>query len=352
MDSIPRNGAACQPHAHATPSSALGRPAELADELTDLTGVADDPELTQLAAHALATGAVRPRGRGKARKSLELIDACADILEEIQPASVRAVCYQLFIRKWLPDMSKKSTGRVSTQLTWAREHGRIPWEWIVDETREVERVDSWADPARFIATVKRAYRRDFWAPQRFRVEVWSEKGTVRGTLGPILNEYGVAFRVMHGYTSTTVAHDIAEEDQRDGRPLIALYCGDWDPSGMSMSELDLPGRIARYGGLVSIERVAINEDDTLPSGLPDYPDLPSFPAADKRGDSRYRWFVENYGHRCWELDALSPPVLRERVEQAIRRYIDWEAWERCAKAEAAEQRSLSDVLSAWGGVAS
>ncbi len=288
----------------------------------------------------------QPHGRGKARASLELIDAAYKILEEIQPASVRAVCYQLFIRKLIPAMSKASTSRVSTQLTWAREHGRIPWEWIVDETREPERVNSWADPARFIATVRRAYRRDRWAQQPYRVEVWSEKGTVRGTLGPILNEYGVTFRVMHGYTSTTVAHDIAAEDQRDTRLLIALYCGDWDPSGMSMSELDLPARITRYGGQVLIERVAINEDDTWSAALP------SFPAADKRGDSRYRWFVDTYGHRCWELDALSPPVLRERVEQAIARNIDWEAWERCEKAEAAEQRSLSDVLSAWGEAAS
>ena len=38
-----------------------------------------------------------------------------------------------------------------------------------------------------------------------------------------------------------------------------------------------------------------------------------FAAESKVGDSRYRWFVDRYGERCWELDALSPVVLRQQV---------------------------------------
>ncbi len=34
--------------------------------------------------------------RGKAQKTLDLIDAAREILEGIHPASVRAVCYCLF----------------------------------------------------------------------------------------------------------------------------------------------------------------------------------------------------------------------------------------------------------------
>jgi hypothetical protein len=32
----------------------------------------------------------------------------------------------------------------------------------------------------------------------------------------------------------------------DGRPLHVLYVGDYDPSGMNMSESDLPKRFAGY----------------------------------------------------------------------------------------------------------
>ena len=139
--------------------------------------------------------------RGKSKASLELIEACHEILSSIHPASVRAVCYQLFIRKLIPDMGKSSTNRVSTQLVYAREEGIIDWSWIVDETREVERISSWDDLADFANAVRRSYRRDRWSDQSRRVEVWSEKGTVRGTLAPVLQTYGVSFRVMHGYGS-------------------------------------------------------------------------------------------------------------------------------------------------------
>jgi hypothetical protein len=41
--------------------------------------------------------------RGKPRASLDLIRSAYEILETIQPASVRAVCYQLFIRRVIPE---------------------------------------------------------------------------------------------------------------------------------------------------------------------------------------------------------------------------------------------------------
>jgi hypothetical protein len=47
--------------------------------------------------------------RGKTQRSYELISACYDILKEIHPATVRAVCYQLFIRKLIPSMAKTCT---------------------------------------------------------------------------------------------------------------------------------------------------------------------------------------------------------------------------------------------------
>jgi hypothetical protein len=47
----------------------------------------------------------------------------------------------------------------------------------------------------------------------------------------------------------------------------------------------------------------------------DLADLPSFPASDKKKDPRYGWFVENFGDRCWELDALDPNDVRACVEK-------------------------------------
>jgi hypothetical protein len=279
--------------------------------------------------------------RGQARRTTLLIEAAAEILEEIQPATVRAVCYRLFTQGLLTSMKKSETNRVSRALTRARERGEIPWEFIVDETRAPERVPSWDTPEQLVMAARNQYRKDRWARQPEQVEVWSEKGTVRGTLAPVLEQYGVTFRVMHGYASATAVNHVADEAADDDRPFTALYVGDWDPSGLHMSEVDLPGRLLAYGADVEVRRIALATDDVTRGRLP------SFLAASKRLDTRYAWYVARYGRQCWELDALSPVVLRDRVADAIAAMIDVDAWERDEHAERAELASLDQVVSAW-----
>lgn len=271
---------------------------------------------------------------------MALIEASAKILAEIKPASVRAVCYRLFVQGAIASMAKNETNRVSTLLARAREDGLIPWESIVDETREPERVSAWEDPTAFLATVQRSYRRDRWTDQPERIEVWSEKSTVKGTLAPVLSNYGVTFRVNHGYGSATAIHQAAEDSVRGEKLLTVLYVGDYDPSGLHMSEVDLPRRIKAYGGVVDLVRIALTQQDTRG-------DLPYFATASKSRDPRFRWYSSRYGSRCWELDALSPVALRNRVEQAIEQRLDRQAWDRAEVTERAECESIASVLNLW-----
>ena len=279
--------------------------------------------------------------RGISKDSQRLIDASYQILEEIHPASVRAVCYRLFTMGIIPNMSKNSTGKVSKRLVYARENGLIPWEWVVDETRSAEKVLTWTDTDERINAAVRNYRRDYWQDQPYRIEVWSEKGTVRGTLAPILDEYGVTFRAMHGYSSATVINTSAEESNMSDKPLIAFYCGDFDPSGKHMSDIDLPDRLGRYGAKITIERIALLETDVFDG------DLPSFKADTKTGDSRYQWFISNFGHNCWELDAMSPVTLRECVQSYILCKLDIEAWHRAIDIEQVEKASMQQFHQSW-----
>jgi hypothetical protein len=74
-------------------------------------------------------------------------------------------------------------------------------------------------------------------------------------------------------------HELAEDD--DGRDIIILYVGDFDPSGLYMSEEDLPNRFDRYGGYhLQVRRVALLESD-----LPGLPGLPVKPK-----DPRIKWW--------------------------------------------------------------
>jgi hypothetical protein len=279
--------------------------------------------------------------RGRSKQSLDLIEAMYAIAEAAQPITGRGVAYKLFVMALISSMGKKNMRVVYRLLKIAREQGEIPWQWIVDETRGLEVKATWANPTEFAEEMTRAYRRTFWDQQPHRVEIWSEKGTVRGLLKPVLDEYGVGFRVMHGFTSATSVYEVASSDDR--RPLIALYVGDFDPSGLYMSEEDLPKRLAEYGGdHVRLDRIALIRGQLRT--------LPSFPATDKKKDPRYRWFVANHGDACWELDAMDPNELRDCVEAEIKELIEPTAWERCETVNAAERENLETFLKKWNSL--
>ena len=280
-------------------------------------------------------------GRGKSEASKKLIEAAKEMLAEIQPATVRAVCYRLFTLGLIDSMSKQNTNRVGAQLVYARENNLIPWSWIVDESRAPERPGTWDNSEQYAKTVLRSYRLDAWQHQAVRIEIWSEKGTVRGTVAPVLKEYGVTFQVFHGYGSATSVRSAAEGSLDGPAPLKVFYIGDWDPSGLHMSAVDLPQRLERYGGEVELIRLALTKHD-INSGLP------PFPLSSKTGDPRWRWYSKTTMlDECWELDALNPVILRDRLEAAIRAEIDWPTWNRMLACEKGEKESLNNVLSEW-----
>lgn len=291
-------------------------------------------------------------GRGRSKHTIALVQAAYEILAEIQPASVRAVCYKLFVRQLIPSMLKQQTDKVSGYLVTAREEGVIPWEWIVDETRPAEYPGTWNDPEHFAEVAMRSFRRDRWQQQDTHVEVWSEKSTIGGTVGPILKKLGVTFRVFGGYSSATKIKDIADMSLNIEKPFVALYMGDWDPSGLHIDEVYIPDKLGKHGAAVEIKRIALVASDLTC-------ELSSFPLLDKETDTRFHWFAsrtcEDFGlkcwefnaMKCWELDAMDPRILRQRVEAEILRYINQDAWDRCQLAEDVEQSSLRTVLTNW-----
>jgi hypothetical protein len=308
------------------------------------------------------------RGRGRAGATQHLIATMVEIAKGIQPCSVRALAYQLFNRKLIPSMAKNQTSKVSRLCVIAREEGALPWDWITDATRQEEQVNTWDNPADYAFSVQRTYRRNKWEAQPKHVSVWSEKSTIAGTLQPVLERYEVPFQVLHGWSGATPIMDAANANFCRTQATLILYVGDYDPSGMWMSEVDLPKRLARYssddpsdkdisidearemlaGVGLEIRRIALTNHHTRMIGK-----TASFPASDKKGDdekngdSRYQWFVTNYGAYCWELDALSPNDLRECVEQAIIAELDFETWERYIEVERLEREAIVDTCKSW-----
>jgi hypothetical protein len=117
------------------------------------------------------------------------------------------------------------------------------------------------------------------------------------------------------------------------------------PPGCTCRRLIYRSESTGYGGNVELVRVAIAEEDTRPGAR-----VPHFLARDKVADPRHDWFRENYGTKCFELDALSPVILRDRVRAEIESRLDLDAWNHAVRVEAAEIESMSAILKGWPGI--
>ena len=279
--------------------------------------------------------------RGRSKETLLLERLIETVVEERKPITVRGVCYALFVADYIDSMSAKSTQKISRIMTRMREEGKIDWRDVVDDSRTPTRVSQWSNPNEIISAAVNTYRKDYWQDQECVVEVWSEKATVRGLLQPVLDEWGVVFRPFKGFGSFTSVKQAAADSAAanwEGKETQVIYLGDHDPSGRYMSDVDLPGRLTRYGASLKLRRIAVDMDDDR--------HLPSFTA--KGTDKRYKWFTQKYGTRCIELDAIDPNELRKRVSEQIESRVDLLKWERMLVVEQAEQDSMRDFLTQWG----
>ncbi len=293
------------------------------------------------------------------KKNVALAEAAIGVLREEHPCTLRQLFYRLVSAGVLPSTGKPHYARLGNVLTRLREAEAVPFPWIVDHVRATLKPSSWSGLSDFSETVREVYRKDLWCSQSVHVEVFCEKDAIAGTLQRTIEAYDVPLRVCRGYVSVSFAGEIAAEWQKITKPIYAYYIGDHDASGLDI-ERDLVAKLERYsdrrrliegwgfgripeearGAVFAWGRLAIDEDDI------DAFDL--LPQAVKLSDRRAASFLEEHGGRCAEVDALPPSELRRRVEHAIARHIDPDAWERLRLVEETEREAVASLSAKLG----
>jgi hypothetical protein len=277
-------------------------------------------------------------GRGLSDASKELIERIMDVFKTEHPNSPRRVAYAIFGNR-----AGMNAPKISQLCRRLLESGRLPLDWYDDSSRAyvdasvAEDIDDLLDMNAFCPPF------DPWKSQPVRVVVWSEK-SIAGTLGPTLQHYSVPFLNTSGWNSTKMMMEEARRTHRDRRRLVILYCGDHDAAGLRMSEADIPDRLDRYGARNwRLHRVAITAQDfaTMRRKRLTDPIKPSDPNAE--------WYALHTGYNVGvELETLSAPDLRHRMEAAIELCIDdFEAWHRVSAASTAVQESWEAHVAAW-----
>jgi hypothetical protein len=280
-------------------------------------------------------GQLRALGFRSATADLAL--AAVEILEAEQPISGRGLFYRMVSAGYLPSTDKTHSQRLGRITTTLRERGVVPFQWIVDGVRATLKPSSWSGLADFGETVRRAYRKDFWASLPEYVHVFCEKDAMAGVLQPITYEYDVSLSVIRGYVSLSFAYEIASQWAAIEKPITAYYFGDFDPSGFDL-ERDLREKLKRYSGgrLFDWVRLAVRENDFERYGL--------IPLTPKARDRRTRGFLRAGHTKAAELDAIPATALRDRLEDAIRSHIPAARWERLRAVEDAERASVAKIV--------
>jgi hypothetical protein len=291
--------------------------------------------------------------RGLNRSTLELINYAYRLLEAEHPMTLRQLHYRIFSKREIDYQNDApSYRRLSRATTMARRQYRqqeltganidtsrmIPPDWIVDETRQPHHVSAWEDLGDYLDAVRRCYRRDLWTDQLNYCEVWSEKGTVLGSIQPITNKWGVTTRVCHGFGSCGQESEIGQFFEDIEKPITVFFLGDHDPSGRVIEE-DIHRRAEQASGVeFQMRRLAIHPSDIEKFNLP--------PQAIKSTDTRAAGFRIRYGYNAptVELDALPVAELRRRIDEAIHYLIDDDTWNRQVQVQEVELASISEIV--------
>jgi hypothetical protein len=261
----------------------------------------------------------------------EVVEAALEVFEQYDTAlTLRQLYYRLVSRHLFPN-TINSYKRLSRLMVKARERRDVPVNCLEDRSRRIlGRGDTGYTSAeeflkRRIASLRESYkdfRMPMWGDQPNYVLVSLEKDALSRLVSDIANQYSVRTFPTRGYPSFTYVQRMAAymRNRLKGKPAVVLYFGDFDPSGVDI-ERDLSERLGKYeAGDFTVRRVALTDEQIVKY------DLPPMPV--KSSDARSEGFLEAYGNKSVELDALDPNTLKFMVAQSIASHIDLQAWKK------------------------
>src|SRR5262245_5342375 len=288
------------------------------------------------------------------KKSLARIDQANAIIDEYMPKgyvlSLRQLYYQAVARNFIEN-SQKSYDNFGELINNAKLAGLIDWAAIEDRRRNLLGPSHWDGPAEAIEAIADQYARDKWEGQKYRPELFIEKEALLGIVERVALANDLQFMACCGYNSGSEMYNAAQrarERRKRGQETIIVYAGDHDPSGLDMSENDMPTRFETFlrkydQPPIKVLRIALNLDQ-----VEQYNPPPNFA---KETDARYPAYRKKYGDQCWEVDALNPDTLIALYQADIDDLKDDDLYAEMEAREDDERKLLSAASDRWGDVA-
>jgi hypothetical protein len=266
---------------------------------------------------------------------LAVKEVLADFRDQGYIPTLRQCYYQLVARNIISN-TDGAYRSLAKSLVKARRAGMIGFDDIQDRTRSIwreSRTDD--DPIEAIRDLPSGVLPNYWGIQPINLEVWCEKDAIVGIVERACQKRHVSYFSGRGFASQSSLYRAGqriERDRQNGRPTTILYLGDHDPEGLYIPEYVLEHAKEYSHGNVEVVRLGLNYEDVISYGLP-----PNRLKTDEETGELtspnayfYQKATEPYQpgglKESWELDALRPSVIEQRIDEAIEARVDKDAW--------------------------
>jgi len=323
------------------------------------------------------------RGSRGARREEEL-KRFARSLEELSwrvgfKLSSRGWCYQL---EGFNLIDKSQFDLVEEVINECRKKGYLPVDFTAEEeARSFSCVEYPASesPAEYMKgyleaalTCENWYTPDWWEGEEYYLQMVVEKIDLKTLFEPVCRLYHVPIATSKGWSSILQRAEYArrfKEAERRGLKCVLLYCGDFDPDGLRISEFLRKNleelRSIRWsdgeGGYdpssLIIDRFGLNYDFIVANNLTWIDNLVTGSGRDLADPSHpnhrlpyVQEYIKRYGARKVEANAIVvvPDRARELCRRAIERYLGGDALERFERKREAVREAFRKVREATG----
>jgi len=288
-------------------------------------------ELTDISKSAKPLVIERLKGKWKdiAREAINFIKESYS--KDHLPLTIRQVHYYLVHKPDLYSNDMKHVRKLTKIILKARIAGLIGWEMISEEESKIyDYKPSGASPEEAIerALEYAAYMvgKDHWKEMGKYVVIISEKRELGPQLEAIASKYYVRLVCTRGYGMWSRLYWESlyiKQALNEGREVYVLFVTDHDPSGLDIN---------RFGAAIlknwwKLEVKEIRAMLTMEQ-IKKY-NLPHAPAKVK--DPRAKWYIREFGHEAWEVDALGKELMREELSRTIEKLINRKIWDNVIK---------------------
>jgi hypothetical protein len=247
--------------------------------------------------------------------------------------TLRQLFYRLVAAMLIPNLRSMYT-TLSSKTAKARRDGSFPA--LSDTGRSIYQYESWDSPAAAQRYAARSYRRHRTDGQPVALYLAVEKQTLVAQMMSWFGDpLGIPVLALRGYSSESYEREIAAnvDTYANGRPVVVLYAGDFDPSGEDLVRNFKKQLTARGIADWTLEQVALTDEQVAEYGLPE--------AQGKESDPRAAAFAERHGKLVQvEVEALDPELLRELFQKAIDKHWDQQAYKEVMSEEYAERADM------------